>query len=86
MCITTDGGKYSCHPDGKRGMTIREFAALQGFPHHHEFFGREIRKQIGNAVPPMCAKVWFSHLRKHLERTDATEQAAREHRAIHIGD
>jgi len=45
MCITTDGGKYSCHPDGKRGMTIREFAALQGFPHHHEFFGREIRKQ-----------------------------------------
>ncbi|KAH8819216.1 S-adenosyl-L-methionine-dependent methyltransferase [Xylogone sp. PMI_703] len=51
-CITCNGGERRSHPDGHRLLTAREIAALQGFPHDHEFRGKDIKRQIGNAVPP----------------------------------
>nr|WP_274604053.1 DNA cytosine methyltransferase [Sphingomonas sp. CFBP 13720] len=42
-------------PDEFRRLTIRERAALQGFPITYQFFGRsfgEKAKMIGNAIPP----------------------------------
>jgi DNA (cytosine-5)-methyltransferase 1 len=76
-CITTNGGDYNCHPSGERAFTLRELAALQGFPHEHFFTGNSakvIKKQIGNAVPPMIAKIIFNSVRKHLEQADAAEK------------
>lgn len=68
--ITCNGGENCGLYDGSRGMTCREFAAMQGFPHYHVFYGNAIRKQIGNAVPPKFAKVLFGWIRIHLERVD----------------
>ena len=75
-CITTNGGDYNCHPSGKRGLTYRELAALQGFPHEHSFTGNSakvIKRQIGNAVPPSIAQIIFERIRKHLWKVDKTE-------------
>lgn len=50
-----------------------EFATLQGFPREHQFFGparRVVMKQIGNAFPPIVAKVFFEAIRKSLEAQD----------------
>ena len=71
-CITTHGGQ-NYHPSGKRGFTNREFAALQGFPHYHLFSAANVKKQIGNAVPPSIAKVLFKWIRKALERADGVQ-------------
>ena len=50
-------GRYG-HPLQNRAITPREAALLQGFPVDFEFIGNrsEVRKQIGNAVPPPLAK------------------------------
>ena len=39
-------------------ISCQEAARLQSFPHTFRFFGKQtsVRKQIGNAVPPMLAK------------------------------
>lgn len=71
--ITTgNGGDY--HPSGERGFTLREFAALQGFPSHHEFTGSGIRKQIGNAFPPTSVKVIYEHIHRWLLKEDGVEE------------
>lgn len=67
--MTCHGG-HNYHPSGKRGLTLREYAALQGFPSGHVFAGHYIKKQIGNAVPPSVAKVLFESIKKDLERAD----------------
>jgi DNA (cytosine-5)-methyltransferase 1 len=67
--MTTHGGQ-NYHPSGKRGLTLREYAALQGFPSGHEFRGSHIKRQIGNAVPPSVAKVLFESIKRDLERAD----------------
>ena len=67
--MTTSGGD-NWHPSGKRGFTDREFACLQGFPLEHKFGQNAIKKQIGNAVPPVVAKVLLEGIRKFMERTD----------------
>lgn len=71
-CITTHGGQ-NYHPSGKRPFTDREFAALQGFPHCHMFSSVNVKKQIGNAVPPTVAKVLFEAIKKALEKADGVE-------------
>ena len=50
-------GRYG-HPKSNRAITAREAALIQGFPLDFEFKGNrgEVRKQIGNAVPPPLAK------------------------------
>jgi DNA (cytosine-5)-methyltransferase 1 len=71
--ITTHGGQ-NYHPSGKRGLTNREFAALQGFPIEHTFSEKNVKKQIGNAVPPSIAKILFEAVRKALEEADGVEK------------
>jgi DNA (cytosine-5)-methyltransferase 1 len=49
-------GEYA-HPFRNRSITAREAARIQGFPDYFEFTGNraEVRRQIGNAVPPPMA-------------------------------
>jgi DNA (cytosine-5)-methyltransferase 1 len=49
-------GEYT-HPFANRSITAREAARLQGFPDHFIFLGNkaDVRRQIGNAVPPPLA-------------------------------
>ncbi|KAK8251042.1 S-adenosyl-L-methionine-dependent methyltransferase [Phyllosticta capitalensis] len=60
------------HWDGKRKYTIRELACLQGFPLNHEFTGNraDMRRQIGNAVPPMVYQKIIRECREVLKRVD----------------
>ncbi|RFU31925.1 hypothetical protein B7463_g4421, partial [Scytalidium lignicola] len=69
-CITCNGGERRSHPDGHRLLTAREIAALQGFPHNHEFRGKDIKRQIGNAVPPCIGAIILRSIKEHLERVD----------------
>lgn len=48
------GGTWSYHYNEQRPLTNRERARLQTFPDNFVFYGNisEVRKQIGNAVPP----------------------------------
>lgn len=55
-------------------MTNRELAALQGFPLNHVFYGCEIKKQVGNAVPPIFARRLLESVRRQLERRDGWER------------
>jgi DNA (cytosine-5)-methyltransferase 1 len=57
-------------------LTERECAALQSFPNNHVFYGTRIRRQIGNAVPPLIAKILLQAVRKHLEKADRAELRA----------
>ncbi|KAL9602977.1 MAG: hypothetical protein Q9219_001502 [cf. Caloplaca sp. 3 TL-2023] len=68
-CITT-AGSLDIHPSGRRCFTDRELACLQGFPLEHKFGRTKIKMQIGNAVPPLVAKVLFGHVRQWLEESD----------------
>ncbi|CZR65981.1 uncharacterized protein PAC_15881 [Phialocephala subalpina] len=76
-CITCAGGEKG-HPSGTRNFTHCELAALQSFPTSHLFYGGAINKQIGNAVPPMIAKIIFKAIIKHLEKADGVEREVHE--------
>lgn len=49
------GGTWGYHYEEPRSLTNRERARLQTFPDDYLFFGNisQVRKQIGNAVPPI---------------------------------
>lgn len=64
-CITTSGGQ-NYHFSGMRDLTLRELATLQGFPAYHAFEGPYIKKQIGNAFPPVVAEHLFRHVQSWL--------------------
>ncbi|MDB0063541.1 DNA cytosine methyltransferase [Gammaproteobacteria bacterium] len=55
------------HWEGRR-LRLLESAAIQTFPSDYKFYGsrHSIQKQIGNAVPPLLAKVVLEHLIKHI--------------------
>lgn len=52
-------GCRNVHPTSTRSLTIREATRAQSFPDAFTFFGKwsDIRRVVGNAVPPLLAKV-----------------------------
>lgn len=54
------------HPYEDRGLSLREAARLQSFPDHFIFKGSLSvqQQQVGNAVPPLLAKVIFEKIIK----------------------
>ncbi|KAJ5302368.1 hypothetical protein PENANT_c008G05254 [Penicillium antarcticum] len=71
--ITCGGGEYNYHPTGLRPFTDREMACLQTFPMEFEFSDSNVRKQIGNAVPPFLAKAVYTEVAQSLRESDAKE-------------
>jgi len=69
-CITTNGGVGNIHPSGKRDYTHREFACLQSFPLGHKFAGKGVKRQIGNAVPPVVGTVLLEEVKRSLLKAD----------------
>ena len=62
------GGKGHVHPHEAREVTPRESARLQTFPDWWGFEGnvRHMIRQVGNAVPPLFAAQYASHVRRHM--------------------
>ncbi|MCJ1401677.1 hypothetical protein MMC11_004894 [Xylographa trunciseda] len=73
-CMTTSGGANNYHPSGRRGYTIREYACLQTFPMEHMWDQQDpvtsLRKQIGNAVPPIFYAALARKIVQTLRKTD----------------
>lgn len=72
-------GCRNVHPTNTRSLTIREAARCQTFPDDFQFRGTlgQIRTVIGNAVPPLLAKVLASHLVRTILKP-TTSRAKRE--------
>ncbi|EGO51717.1 RIP defective [Neurospora tetrasperma FGSC 2508] len=66
----TCGAAENYHWSGLRQFTPQEYALLQGFPMHHKFAGSYIKKQIGNAFPPIFVKLLYKHLVVCLDKRD----------------
>jgi len=51
-------GGRAWHPTAERGITVREAATIQSYPHNYEFLGSvtDQYKQVGNAVPGKMAR------------------------------
>ena len=71
-CRTPSCGRFT-HPEQDRGLSVREAALLQGFPSDVVFEGPfdDKFKQIGNAVPPVVAQFFATHLISALTRRDS---------------
>ena len=61
-------GSRNVHPENNRSYTIREAMRCQSFPDDFKFVGKwsDIRKSIGNAVPPLLSKAIASKIRNDL--------------------
>jgi DNA (cytosine-5)-methyltransferase 1 len=79
--LTCSGGEGNYHPSGLRSFTRREVACLQTFPMDFQFTDKNVRKQVGNAVPPALAKAMYEQIIASLRETDARELELKEERA-----
>jgi len=63
------GGTWTYHYEEPRALTNRERARLQGFPDDLKFKGSntEIRRQIGNAVPPVGIYAFAERIQNVLD-------------------
>lgn len=63
------GGTWGYHFEEPRPLTNRERARLFGYPDTFVFEGSttEVRRQIGNSVPPVAAKVFAKNLIKAVQ-------------------
>jgi len=61
-------GCRNVHPTSTRSLTIREATRSQSFPDNFAFFGKwgDIRRVIGNAVPPLLAKAIADSIKEQL--------------------
>ncbi len=66
-CNSISNGRFG-HPSQDRGISLREAATLQTFSDDFIFYGNQtsIARQIGNAVPPLLAKIFAQQIRNHL--------------------
>lgn len=66
--ITSGAVAEFLHPFEHRPLTLRECARLQTFPNEFEFFGSNAEQAllIGNAIPPMLARVIAENLGRDL--------------------
>jgi DNA (cytosine-5)-methyltransferase 1 len=73
--INTNRTSYY-HPTENRYLTAREAAAIQSFPSNYIFCGTLTQqwRQIGNAVPPLLAKVIGEAILKLDKRKDLMEK------------
>jgi DNA (cytosine-5)-methyltransferase 1 len=64
LTITSAATREFIHPHEDRPLTPREAARLQSFPDEYEFVGggMSVARQIGNAFPPMAARILAEHL------------------------
>jgi|TARA_Y100000310_G_C20670759_1_gene810153 DNA (cytosine-5)-methyltransferase 1 len=65
------GGTWGYHFEQPRPLTNRERARIQSFPDNFAFIGNttEVRRQLGNAVPPVGVKPVAEELLKLAEKT-----------------
>jgi endonuclease III len=90
--VTRSGFRDFVHPSRERLCTVRELARLQTFPDSHEFKGRRCdtyaksrylkqtqHEQVGNAVPPLLARVVAKQIRRQLiEHRDIDDLTTRQ--------
>jgi len=67
------------HPEQDRTLSVRECARAQSFPDRFKFVGSrsEQYKQVGNAVPPILARVVASSVRQMIEGAVTTQRDRR---------
>jgi hypothetical protein len=53
---------------------------------NHQFSQVNVKKQIGNAVPPRIAKVLFSWIKRALEKADGIEPEDAQSENLHSGN
>jgi DNA (cytosine-5)-methyltransferase 1 len=71
-------GSRNVHPRQTRSITIREGARVQSFPDDFRFLGPwgEVRTMIGNAVPPLLARVLAASIREWLKKPHLLQPSA----------
>jgi len=65
LTITGASTREFIHPVQDRPLTIREAARIQTFPDSFIFEGNSSEKiqQIGNAIPPLLARIFSEHIK-----------------------